>query len=178
MHLQMMSIILKIKLLHLHVFCVLILLGDCMTIGERIEAIAKEKNINLHKLASLSCIPYNTLYSIVRRKSNRVDYSILENISDSLQISVTDLLSEDAASAYRHGLNFGYEGGRKENEMYMRFFKNAGYCASKTEMKLISAFSTLNQLGQQKAVERVEELAEITKYQQKPEKDTPNQDKK
>lgn len=44
---------------------------------------------------------------------------------------------------------------------------NQGYKFSDYEAKLISAFSLLNHDGQAKAIERVEELAEIPKYQNK-----------
>ena len=47
-----------------------------------------------------------------------------------------------------------------------------GYAFSEKEMELVKAFSQLNPDGQNKAVERVEELAEIPKYQ----KEKPPQD--
>ena len=59
-----------------------------MTIGQRIGMIAKEKNINLHQLAQQSGISYNTLYSIVRRKSNKVDPTKLAKIAEQLGVSL------------------------------------------------------------------------------------------
>ena len=43
-----------------------------------------------------------------------------------------------------------------------------GYSFSDSEKKLIKAFSKLSKEGQQKAIERVEELAEIPKYKKAP----------
>lgn len=58
-----------------------------MNIGERIGVIAKESGINLHKLSTMAGIPYNTLYSIVQRKSNKIDPEILEKIAGALGVS-------------------------------------------------------------------------------------------
>lgn len=63
-----------------------------MTTGELIDYYAKRKNINLHKLATMSGVSYNTLYSIVRRKSNKVDMKIIEKIAKALEIFPQELL--------------------------------------------------------------------------------------
>lgn len=52
--------------------------------------------------------------------------------------------------------------------------KSKGYSFSDIEEKIITTFSKLNQEGQEKAVERVEELTEIPKYQKPP---TPPEDR-
>ena len=48
-----------------------------MTAGEKIGNIAKAKKIPLRQIAIKAEIPYNTLYSIVSRKSNRIDNNAL-----------------------------------------------------------------------------------------------------
>lgn len=136
-----------------------------MTVGERIGNIAKEKGINLHKLSSLAVVPYNTIYSIVKRKSNRVDMDVLPQIATALGVRLFELLPEDIARLYKAGIEFGYNGSQFENKLYSRYFESIGYSGSRAEQKIISAFSSLNEEGQQKALERVEELTEIPKYQ-------------
>lgn len=63
-----------------------------MTTGELIDHYAKEKSINLHKLATIAGVSYNTLYSIVRRKSNKVDMKIIEKVAKALEVFPQELL--------------------------------------------------------------------------------------
>ena len=65
------------------------------TIGELINTLAQERGLNLHKLATLSGVSYNTLYSIVRRKSDRVDRQIIEKVSKALNILPSELMPFD-----------------------------------------------------------------------------------
>lgn len=136
-----------------------------MTVGERIGSIAKDKGINLHKLSSLAVVPYNTIYSIVKRKSNRIDMNVLPQIATALGVDLLDLLPDDMAKLYRAGVEFGYDGSQHEIKSISRYFESIGYSWTKPEEKIISAFSSLNADGQKKAIERVEELTEIPKYQ-------------
>ena len=62
-----------------------------MTTGERIEQLARERGMSLHKLATLAWVSYNTVYSAAKRKSNRIDMNTLERLSSVLQVSVADL---------------------------------------------------------------------------------------
>ena len=62
-----------------------------MTIGERIEEFAKRKNMSIRKLALSAGIPYTTLYSIVNRKSDRVDSEKVAKIANALGIDHTIL---------------------------------------------------------------------------------------
>lgn len=63
--------------------------------GERIAELAKERGLTLRKLAILSGVPYNTLYSAVKRKSDRVDRKIIEKISKALNVDIRKILSDD-----------------------------------------------------------------------------------
>ena len=62
-----------------------------MTTGQRIGELAKKKKINLHQLAQTAGISYNTLYSIVRRKSDKVDYDTVRKIATALGVSQIEL---------------------------------------------------------------------------------------
>lgn len=66
-----------------------------MTTGERIGQIAKEKGLSLRKLAVFAGVPYNTVYSAVRRKSDRVDRKIVEKIAKALNIDIRRIISDD-----------------------------------------------------------------------------------
>lgn len=68
-----------------------------MSIGERIGLFANEKGINLRQLALKAGISYNTLYSIVKRKSSRVDYETTQRIADALEISLSELVGMNPA---------------------------------------------------------------------------------
>ena len=63
-----------------------------MGIGNNIKFRAKEKNISLKKLAEMTDISYNTLYSITKRDSNRVQGDILKAIADALSVSTDTLM--------------------------------------------------------------------------------------
>lgn len=63
-----------------------------MTVGERIEEFAKRKNMSIRKLALSAGIPYTTLYSVVKRKSDRVDSEKLAKIANALGIDHTILI--------------------------------------------------------------------------------------
>lgn len=64
-----------------------------MTTGQRIGELAKKKEINLHQLAQMANISYNTLYSIVRRKSDKVNYDTLQKIATALEVSPLELVT-------------------------------------------------------------------------------------
>lgn len=66
-----------------------------MSTGERIAQLAKERNMSLHKLAELSGVSYNTLYSAMRRKSDRVDSRTLEKVARVLGVDVSVILSDE-----------------------------------------------------------------------------------
>lgn len=84
--------------------------------------------------------------------------SQLLEIANALNIDIYELLTGEAKELYFQA----------EVDM-VSMNSRQGYCFNNEEVALISAFSQLNEEGQQKAVERVEELTEIPKYQ----KETP-----
>lgn len=63
-----------------------------MGVGLRIKKILREKKLTIKQLAELSGIPLNTLYSITKRDSERVDRIILQKIALSLEVSEDDLI--------------------------------------------------------------------------------------
>lgn len=63
-----------------------------MTAGERIKKVAEERGLSLRKVAIKAQIPYNTLYAIVSRKSNRVDIGTIQSIADALDVDIRYIL--------------------------------------------------------------------------------------
>ena len=62
-----------------------------MGIGFRLKELLRDKKITIKELADSTGIPVNTLYSITKRDSNRVDSVILRRIVDTLGIHMYDL---------------------------------------------------------------------------------------
>ncbi len=63
-----------------------------MGVGKRLKAILRDKKMTIKELAETSGIPLNTLYSITKRDSERVDQLILQRITDTLGIDVVELV--------------------------------------------------------------------------------------
>lgn len=77
---------------------------------------------------------------------------MLKKIAKALDVEVYELLTGHPLRAYKWGYVEGYN-----NESMYQF--------TKEEASIVSKFNRLNPEGQKKAVERVEELTEIPKYQ-------------
>lgn len=69
--------------------------------GEIIGKLAHKKNINLRQLAIKSDVPYNTLYAMVKRKSERIEPGSLQRIAAALEVPVWELMDDDAAVQYK-----------------------------------------------------------------------------
>ena len=63
-----------------------------MGVGIRIKSILRERRMTIKQLAELSEIPLNTLYSITKRDSERVDRIILKKVASTLEVSEDDLM--------------------------------------------------------------------------------------
>lgn len=130
-----------------------------MGLGNRISYLVAKKGVSLKEVATKANIPYTTLYSMVKRDGKKVEYETLEKIAQALDISVNDILEIPDASSLPGLIDSAYMDNEENitnvNEIYRK-------------EKLMEFFSLLNRDGQEKAVERVEELTEIPKYQKDP----------
>lgn len=128
-------------------------------LGNRISYLVAKKGVSLKEVATKANIPYTTLYSMVKRDGKKVKYETLEKIAQALDISVNDILEIPDASSLPGLIDSAYMDNEEKipnvNEVYR-------------QEKLMEYFFLLNQDGQEKAVERVEELTEIPKYQKDP----------
>ena len=85
-----------------------------MGIGKRIKQKASEAGLNLKTVAKEADIPYTTLYSIVKRDSERVDPSTLTKIAEALNVSMLKLATGeesfgDRLKRIREQKNFSVE---------------------------------------------------------------------
>ena len=151
-----------------------------MSIGEQIGLFANEKGINLRQLALKAGISYNTLYSIVKRKSSRVDYETMKKIADALGISLSELVGMNPAvdipenrsacdAAAKMMLEAELSMKNKGEDRIAFFYKNLN-----TDGKLEASKCFLNHLKSEdlkEVADYVEKLAETPQYQRPQEAD-------
>lgn len=97
--------------------------------------------------------------------------SQLVKIADYLEVDLGEVLDGDIYrlyEAHKAGFEAGIEAEKINNAALRSVFEPEGYSFSEIELLLIKTFSKLNDEGQAKAVERVEELTEIPKYKKPP----------
>lgn len=158
-----------------------------MTLGERIKLERKKKGITQKQLAE----KINKGFSTVQKYEIDVitpPLDMIQKIADALEISVMDLMPDtDKATVFKQKQK---KNGKKIDEMNLEELtevtetldfldtitslnqtsqqlkeRDAHIRAAISERrKVLEAFDTLNSLGKEKALERVEELTEIPKY--------------
>lgn len=132
-----------------------------MTTGEKIAYIVKERNTNLHRLADQAGVSYNTLYSIVRRKSDQIDIEIARKIAAALDLHPIEILGDNALMYVDYGMDL-LERARLAVESSKRTI--AAFESDRlTQIKYF--YDMLTDEGQIIAVQRIEELSQIPKYQ-------------
>ena len=132
-----------------------------MGIGLRLKRILRDKKMTIKQLSEITNISLNTLYSITKRDSKNVDEVILQKIADALSVHITDLMGYSEIRAYIKG----FDDANSDHDKFLDAMLDIGYTASDREFAIIEAFSKLNEEGKKTAVERVEELLQIPKYQ-------------
>ncbi len=116
-----------------------------MTVGERIRIARKEKGLTQKALGEACGIAEPTIRRYELGKLNP-KFETLGKIASALGVDIYSLLDFDSASdLLSDKINSALEKGVPDS--------------------LVLAYHQLNPVGQQKAVERVEELTEIPKYQ-------------
>lgn len=66
-----------------------------MAVGKNLKAILKDSGMTIKELADLADIPINTLYSITKRDSGKIDVETMRKITSVLKISSEDLMPAD-----------------------------------------------------------------------------------
>lgn len=129
-----------------------------MTMGKRISAARKKEGLTQVQLAELCGVATITIQQYERDK-RQPRRGMLEKISTILKADPFQLLFGETQEAWNARLEEEVEDHRKEME--------DTYLPGCTKV-LVNAFNLLNEEGQQKAIERVEELTEIPKYKKEP----------
>lgn len=144
-----------------------------MTIGDRIKAARKDKGLTQKQLEELCGI---NAANIRKYESGRQNPKIetLQKIAEALDTSIFSLIEVDKTELFAlvqnidqtllHLIKADYS---TDTEFYKDFFDKKVSLAvlnSEEDQRLITAYYKLNEEGQQKAAERVEELTEIPKY--------------
>lgn len=136
-----------------------------MTTGENIGRLAQEKGISLHKLSDKADVPYTTLYSIVKRKSDKIDVETLKKIALALDLHPIEIMGNSSADMVLYGMELleratsgtsnwkpvSFEQLHTEQQTYL-------------ENRMHKAFSALNEDGQVEACKRVEQMADTKEY--------------
>lgn len=150
-----------------------------MTTGERIQAARKKAGLTQAELAEkLGISPVGV--SQWERNTRNPKYETLQKIAEALSVNVDSLFTDREreisdiydVNGWFRAIDFFHV---DESKQYIDKVKAAfdtihriGYSFSEAEAATVQAFSKLNPSGQSKAVERVEELTEIPKYQKTP----------
>lgn len=124
-----------------------------MTTGERIKAARKAAGITQAELSKKLGISYVGVSQWENNLRNP-KFETIKRIAKALDVDVYELLGDDARELYVEG---------EASALFRGLGKN--YSFSERERVLVRKFNKLNPAGQEIAVERVEELTEIPKYQ-------------
>lgn len=150
----------------------------------RIRELRKAHGLTMKKFGAILGLGESTISQYETGKRDP-DFATLSQIADYFGVTLEYLLcieTDDNAPKYRIVELFKGAGGflskvfdpypdDEIDELVEDFFsslEDEGYSFSQAERSLIHAFAQLNGEGKQKAIERIEELAEIPKYRKTP----------
>lgn len=151
-----------------------------MGVGRRLKAILRSKGMTIKELSEKSGVSLNTLYSITKRDSQRVDNWVVGRIAHTLDVKPTEILFDPisvdlekiklAAAIQETSKAIGNSEieSKKILEMVDEILGDPAETDDYME-RLLFAFNSLNETGQKKAIENVEDLAKIPEYQKKDE---------
>lgn len=154
-----------------------------MGVGIRLKEILREKGMTIKQLSAQSGISLNTLYSITKRDSKRVDRIVAQCIAKTLDIDPLSLIDNHDGKYLYYNLEIlqklngidGFDGFDDTGKPKIRpkslaqsifYGEITGLEDEKyVKYRLDMAFQQLNTDGKRIAVERVEELYKIPEYQ-------------
>lgn len=137
-----------------------------MIIGENIKTIRKEKGLTQKRLGELCGIAESNIRKYENGKQNP-KLQTLAKIAAALDVKVNDLLE---SPLYDSPIYNAFKTSGSLNDNLARDFINMklteGIDWKPIDIEMVKIFKKLNEIGQAKAIERVEELAEIPCYTQ------------
>lgn len=107
-----------------------------MGIGRQVGLICAKRGMSLRKLAIKAGIPYTTLYSAVKRDSDKMDLQLFARITEALDVSLVELLE--------------VENKNTENDTRFR--------------SIIENYNQLNEAGKDDLAKHAEHLTYIPEY--------------
>ena len=135
-----------------------------MALGKNIETIMLKKGLNIAKLSNKAGVPYGALYSLIKRNSNSTKTAYIAKIAFALEVEPEILLGyEESEDGVLHK-SFKSEKECIEDEYLIREIRSTADLSN----RLTTAFDSMNETGQKKAVENVEDLAKIPEYKKTP----------
>ena len=132
-----------------------------MTTGERIRIARKKAGLTQKILGEKLGVSYQTIAQWENGLRNP-KLETLRKIAKEINCPITDLFTADDIAFVRIGYEAGHKIGGENWIEYLE--KMLGYSFSGVEQEIVCLLKRLNDEGQQKALERVEELTEIPKY--------------
>ena len=133
-----------------------------MGLGAKIGEAAEKRNVSLKALSRSAGIPYTTLYHMVKRDSNKIEIDVLSKIATALEMEPAELYGSEWAWMVLSDTIEKFQ--RKGAEDITASFLNP----EELEERMEKAYYSLSYEGKRVAVERVEELAQLPKYQKHP----------
>ena len=130
--------------------------------GERLQKALKANGLTVAELSRRTGISSNTLYSAIRRKSNKIDPEVIKKICDNTDITVYDLIEDLDLVTLSY---WGAETSETQKDLADYVMRTIDNDITLNEIEEI--YNNLNDLGKKIAYERIAELAEIPKYKKK-----------
>ena len=141
-----------------------------MTSGEKIYALIKKKNLNMHKLAELSGVSYSTIYAIVKRNSENISSAVAIKLANALEVPISDIINftdYQPDEAYIKAMLQD----QLEYDAFLDYLQtkeaenipisgDEGY-----PVELVSIFDQLNSRGQKKVIAYAKDLSGNKDYQ-------------
>lgn len=138
-----------------------------MTIGGNIKTIRKEKGLTQKGLGELCGIAESNIRKYENGRQNP-KLQTLAKIAAALDVNVNDLLESPLYDLPIYNA-FKTSGSLNDNLAHnsINMKLTEGIDWKPIDIEMVKIFKKLNKIGQTKAVERVQELAEIPRYTQK-----------
>ncbi len=114
-----------------------------MGYGVKIKKLLKEKNTSIKELSTRTGISLNTLYSITKRDSEKVDPGILLKIASCLDIDITELVDSDSTHFIDY-MDIINEYDYKQNINKKNFSNNLNYLIGYYRIDLTTLAKDLN----------------------------------
>lgn len=133
--------------------------------GEKLQKAINKRGLTVAQVSRKTGISSNTLYSMIRRKSTKIDPKVIEKICDNTDITIYDLVDDPQIIAWASWGAKPSETKKALLDYLSQLAANDRPVGDDTTLQEIEIiYNTLNDLGKSVAYERIAELAEIPRY--------------